>query len=138
MTKAFNIFIIGALLLSAALTNITVYQCVDDGDFCITNTCCEIIEEIDKCCSNDSSQELTYKSVCCNEVQIAQSLIFNDHTQSKLPAVNRDTYYPDVMDYSLDSVSLALTNVIRGPPAPKLEIASPTAPIFIKNCSFLC
>ena len=138
MTKTFNIFIIGVLLISSALANTTVYQCVQDGDLCITNNCCEKFKEIDSCCASDNEEKIAPQSVCCNEVQLVQNFIFNDTIQSKIPAVNLDSPHPDILDYSIEPINLALSMIIRGPPHAQADVKPANAPLFIKNCSFLC
>lgn len=138
MTKAANIFIIATLLITSALANITVYKCVHDGELCMTKTCCEVIDKTKSCCSEDDCKEPAFKNVCCDEVQIVQSFIFTDNGQKTAPAVNLDTYYPDIVDLSCESAKVSLNDIIRGPPLPVSEIKPPAPSLFIKNCSFLC
>lgn len=139
MTKATNIFIIGALLITSALTNITVYQCVHDGELCMTKTCCEVLEKMESCCSEeDDSKEASYKNICCDEVKITQNFVFNDNLQTKISSLKPIADYPGILDYSFESESLNLSKVIRGPPLPPEVSFKTHQPIFISICSFLC
>lgn len=133
-----NIFIIGVLLISSALANITVYQCVHDGELCMTKTCCEVIEKESECCSDDDCDELSYQNVCCDEVQISHSFVFNDNLSSKNLLIKSTTDYPGILELSLESKSVILTQIIRGPPRPSEIVHPPKQSIFITNCSFLC
>lgn len=138
MTKATNILIIGALLIASVFANLTVYQCVHDGELCMTKTCCEVIEEAKSCCSKEDGNEVTYKNICCDEVQIVQSFIFNDNLQSKISSLKPSADYPGILDINFELESLTLCKVIRGPPRPPETYFKAQSPIYISICSFLC
>ena len=138
MTKATNILIIGALLIASVLANLTVYQCVHDGELCMTKTCCEVIEKTKSCCSKDDGNKVTYKNICCDEVQIIQSYIFNDNLQNKISSLKPNADYPGILDLNLESESIILSKVIRGPPRPLEIYYKKQNPIYISICSFLC
>ena len=62
MEKVIRVFIVLTLLAASAFSNVSVYQCLSKGEFCITKSCCPLEETASKesCCPPS-------KESCCSE-----------------------------------------------------------------------
>ena len=137
MRKTLNIFVLGCLLLSTALANVTLFKCIDGGDLCFTKSCCEEVTKSSPCCS-EHPVEAIMEDTCCDEVAIVIDKVIIDYTKTKIKSVSKSFDF-DLYTYSSPlKKSLVNNDIIRGPPAGSSRPFLSTVPVHIKNCSFLC
>ena len=147
MTKAFNILTAGILLLATTAGNLTVFQCLIDGSFCLTESCCPAPESNLKeksCCAHKCEKQetvekesLLIKDDCCVEIDVEADFL-NDIE------MNIGTFEPIVISKLMSSPSLIpifltpqRSTVINDPPGIFLK-SGQTYPIYKKLCTFLC
>ncbi len=147
MSKVLNILTASILLLATTTGKLTVFQCLIDGSFGLTTLCCldqNVNVEENSCCSHDSeTQEVVEKETflisdaCCVEIDVESDFLSDIEMNAGL---SESSIVSKLMTpFRLLPVFLKSEKspIINGPPDIFLK-NTPTNPIYIKLCTFLC
>jgi hypothetical protein len=148
MTKALNILTASILLLATTAGNLSVFQCLIDGSFCLTKLCYpdnqETLKEKSCCDHNSEIQQVVEEDVflikgnCCVEIDVERDFL-NDIEMnigvSESIIVSESMSSPSLSPVFLSS---ARCTVINDPPPSIFLKKTYNHLIYKKLCTFLC